>query len=137
MLHHNELDKMKREFASIAKEFYKRQMQQTKLILSFHLHMLKTFGKTDLTKSGRFVNHDHSGNFHIEESKSPQVSTDLNSTLQFSQASSEESYESEQKEAGPLDLANETSKQNEEISQQLGSTGIMKSHSSFKHTVIK
>jgi hypothetical protein len=32
---------MKRDFTSIAKEFFKRQMQQTKQFLSLHLHMLR------------------------------------------------------------------------------------------------
>lgn len=35
---------MKREFASISKEFFKRQMQQTKQFISLHLHMLKETG---------------------------------------------------------------------------------------------
>ena len=40
----NDIDKMKREFASISKEFFKRQMQQTKQFISLHLHMLKETG---------------------------------------------------------------------------------------------
>jgi hypothetical protein len=40
----NDIDKMKREFASISKEFFKRQMQQTKQFISLHLHMLKQTG---------------------------------------------------------------------------------------------
>lgn len=40
----NDLDQMKKENPSIAQRFFKRQMQQTKMILSFHLHALKTYG---------------------------------------------------------------------------------------------
>ena len=42
-LHLNDIDRMKKEHVSIAKRFFKRQMQQTKQILAFHLHVLKIF----------------------------------------------------------------------------------------------
>lgn len=122
ILHHNELDKMKKEYYSIAKEFYKRQMQQTKLILSFHLHMLKTFGKNDLTMTGRFVSNQDEDGVRTMQRRYPQriseqLSTDLNSTLQFSHASSEESSETQKNETSPSPLAVEPQKPQEGVSQ--------------------
>lgn len=65
----DDLDRMKKDNPTIAQRFFKRQMQQTKMILSFHMHALKTYGNPGKDKAK-----DEHGN----------SASDLYSTLQFS-----------------------------------------------------
>lgn len=50
-----EFDRMKKEFELISRKFFIRQMQQTKWILAFHLHMLKMNGSNNATKLRNFA----------------------------------------------------------------------------------
>lgn len=79
---------MRRDFITVSKKFFKIQMQQTKRILSFHLHVLKSF-------STRFHRDDVSGagKSELMSFKSPKTefsdSKDMYSTLKWSSESTE------------------------------------------------
>lgn len=66
-----EFDRMKRDHELISRKFFIRQMQQTKWVLAFHLHMLKMNGN----------NANRSRNF---AEAAMMNESDLYSTLKFS-----------------------------------------------------